>query len=389
MKLLPFQSVYFSLGLSFGVLNPFLSVIFAHDGLSTSTYGFVIAIGMAVATIAQPVWGIVADRTGNLRILLAMMCLIPIAFVKLLNAHSVLLLMVAMSSYLIFKSPQPSLTDAYTMAATEHLGAVYGKVRYFQSVGYGVGGYVAGYFMHGHSIDAMWWLYVGVAILAALSLLVLPDAGIQKISSTGAITAGARELFLVNQKSFLYFLIGMFLIIGTLAAFNTYLPIVYTDLGGSMSSVGIAVLVGSVANIPSMLLANRLIVKIGTLPTILIGTALFFLRWVLQMVITDPTGIILVQVLHGSFGLVYVAAVHYVSINSPKAIRATAQSIFGTVAGNVAGMVGNIADGVLLQVGGFKLMYGVSAAAVVIGWIFILYVSRLPHARHAQVLVQQ
>jgi PPP family 3-phenylpropionic acid transporter len=377
MKLLPFQSVYFSLGLSFGVLNPFLSVIFTHDGLSTSVYGTVIAIGMIIATVAQPVWGVVADRTGNIRLLLVLMSIVPIVFVKLLNVHVVLLLVVVVALYLIFKSSQPSLTDTYTIAATEHLGPVYGKVRYFQSVGYGVGGYIAGFYIHHHSVASLWWLYVVVALVATFTVFFLPPSGIKKISSATSITSGARQLLLANKKSFLIFLLGMFLVNGTLAAYNTYLPVVYVDLGGSLSSVGLAVLVGAVANVPAMLWANRLIVKMGPIPTMMIGASLFFLRWVLEMVISNPTGVILVQVLHGSFGLVYVAAVHYVSVNSPREIRATAQTLFGTVAGNVAGIAGNVIDGILLQVFGYQMMYAASAATVVVGFLCLIYVSRI------------
>ena len=101
----------------------------------------------------------------------------------------------------------------------------------------------------------------------------------------------------------------------------------------------------------------------------------YIVRWGVQAFIPNPTVAIAIQVLHGlSFGFFYVAAVDFVSRSARRELQATAQSVFGMVNGGLAGIIGNLLNGDLLNYGGPGLMYVVCMTSAVMGAACFAYV---------------
>lgn len=342
--------------------------------------------GMLVAMFVQPLWGMVADRFGGVRTILAVMFVAPVFFLALFNSRIVLVLFIVNMLYFFVKSPQSSISDAYTLRATAKLGPVYGKIRYFQSIGFGIGGYMTGYFLGKFVVTDLWLLAAGVSLIGAVVVIWLPQAErSERPLVKGEMLQNVKRLISWKNKQFLIFLLGAFLLNQTLAAFNTYLVIAYSDFGGHMKDIGWAFLIASVANIPSMIFARHLTAKFGIVPTLMLASLLYLTRWVVQWFVADPLWVILTQVLHGSFGLFYVPAVHYVVEKSSDQIRATAQTIFGMIAGGLAGIVGNVLNGFLIQSGGPTLMYAICALSSLMALLCFTYVAlKDRHKVHAE-----
>lgn len=389
LLLLKCRTLYFLIGLSVGVFNPYISILLKHDGVSDSSVGMLMSAGMLVAMIVQPAWGMVADKFGRTRTILAVMFVAPVFFLILFNSRIVFILFLVNMLYFFVKTPQSSISDAYTLHATAKLGPVYGKIRYFQSIGFGIGGYVSGYFLGRFAVTDLWMLVAFVSLIGAVVVIWLPKAERSERSLVkGELYKNVKLLISWQNKNFLVFLFGACLMNQTLAAFNTYLVIAYGDFGGHMKDIGWAFLIASAANIPSMIFARHLISKFGIVQTLMIASSLYLVRWVVQLFVADPLWVIVIQVLHGSFGLFYVPAVHYVLEKSSDHIRATAQTIFGMVAGGLSGIVGNVLNGFLIQTGGPTLMYGICAISSFMAIICFTYIA-ISDRHKAQAQVQQ
>lgn len=325
------------------------------------------AAGMLVGMTLQPMWGMIADKFGRIRLLLGLAFVTPVCFFFLFNSRIFFVLFIVNILYFLVRTPQSSVSDAYVLRATEKLGQVYGTIRYFQSIGFGVGGYIAGFYLGKYAVTNLWLLAASISLIGALVVGWLPKSETeQRVLVRGELFHNVKMLVSWQNKNFLIFLLGAFFLNQTLAAFNTYLVIAYSDLGGQMKYVGWAFLIASAANIPSMHFARHLTAKFGIVETMIFSSLVYLFRWVILWFVTNPMWMIGIQVLHGSFGLFYVPAVHYVVENSPAQIRATAQTIFGMIAGGLAGIVGNLLNGILIQSGGPSLMYAVCAGSVVL-----------------------
>lgn len=385
-----FRSLYFAFGVTSGVFFPYIPVLLRSDGVSSDMVGLLISFGIFASMIAQPLWGVIGDKYHSARLIILMTFLGPALVCVLFNIHSIALLAFVTAIVFITKVPQGSVANAYTLSATEGLTAGFGRIRFVQSIGYGIGGYFTGLYLTRFPLSELWLLLAGLSLLSLLLLTRLPRMSVTSDSSSRL--TGAKEkltaLFKKNSGRFALFLLGAFLINQTLAAFNTYLVIVFRDYGGSMGNFGWAIMLASLGNVLSMLVAERLSERFGTRRILLAAALMYVLRWVLQYFITNPTWLIFLQILHGSFGLFFIPAVRYVDRMSAPEVRVTSQAVFGTVSGafGLSGIVGNILEGYLFKLGGPHLMYGMSALSAVAGAIcfgFIRVTSRAPSRSQA------
>ncbi|QQE77868.1 MFS transporter [Alicyclobacillus sp. SO9] len=381
------RNLYFFIGISIGVFLPYISILLKHDGVSNTTLGLLMSMGILAAMIAQPLWGWLSDKFGIARFILVVVFLVPASFAMFFNAHVLFLLALINVLYFTIKSPQFSVVNAYTLSITADMGSVYGKIRYYQSVGFGIGGYIAGLYLGHFSVSSLWILFSLLSVIGAFTLIGLPP--MPKVEhhphEKENFVQNLKVLLVGKQNYFLLFLLGAFFMNQTLASFNTYFVVVFHDYGGAMDHIGWGFIIASVGNIFSMILAERLTNRFGTVRILILASLLYALRWFLQIFITSPDWVLVLQILHGSFGLFFIPAVHYVANNAPVKVRATAQAIFGMVAGGMglSTIVGNSLDGYLLQFGGPSAMYSVSAVSAVLATACFFYI--LFHQRRARI----
>lgn len=380
-----FRSLYFAFGVSTGVFFPYISVLLTSDGVSSETVGLLVSIGILASMVAQPVWGLIGDKYHSARLILLVAFVAPAFFGAFFDSRSVVLLGLVTALLFITKVPQTSVANAYTLSAIEGLASAFGRIRLFQSFGFGIGGYLTGLYLSRLPLSSLWVLYAGLCAVSALLLLGMPRMRVDSADErrVGGALDKLTALFRHNGGRFALFLLGAFLINQTLPAFNTYLVIVFRDYGGSISNLGWAIVLASAGNVVSMIFAERLSDRIGTRSVLLLAALIYTLRWVLQYFIVSPTWIILVQLLHGSFGLFFVPAVRYVDGLSAPEVRVTSQAVFGTVGGalGLSGIVGNALEGFLLKSGGPQLMYGVSALGAFAGALCFAYIRFTTPAR--------
>ncbi len=372
------RAFYLLTGLSGGFFGPYLSLLLERDGFSSSAIGGAMSLAMVIAIVVQPLFGLLVDRFHATRTTLALTFLVPAIFAFLYDQQNFLLIVSVYALSTLFSAPQAPIADAYAVGLARAYGTTYGTIRSFGSMGYALGGYAGGLYLEHLSIHLLWLPYALLCVIGGAIAFFLPR---EKPSSVvrGSIRQGMSTL--LKNPRFVLFLLGGFLISETLTAFNTYFVLAFHEIGGSFADTGIALFIASLTNVPAMLIAARVIRRVGREKTMLIAATAYVVRWGVQVLIPIPSVAIAIQVLHGiSFGFFYVAAVGFVAQTTTRELQATGQSIFGMVCNGLAGIGGNLVNGFLLRAGGPTLMYAVCAIAALFGAVCFLLVMRVKDA---------
>lgn len=373
--LLKLRAFYLVTGLSGGILVPYLSLLFEHNGFTSGTVGLIMAIGTFVSVLTQPLWGIIVDKFQFTRLTLGMSATVPGILAVVFDVKWLWVVVFANAVWNIFSSPQTPTADAYAVTSAAKTGTSYGSIRLFGSLGFALGGYVSGEYLAHEPLTSIWLPYIVISLLGGAIALMLPKNDV-RFASRVPIRDGISAL--LRDRRFIFFLIGGFLVSQTLTAFNTYFALTFQAMGGSFALTGVAFFIASATNVPAMLVARFVIDRIGRETTLLIASFAYVLRWGVQAFLPIPWVAIVIQVLHGvSFGFYYVSAVGFVYQSAEKDLQTTAQSIFGMICTGLAGIVGNLLNGYLIHDGGPFVMYLSCTISSLLGSLCFFYVLRL------------
>ncbi|MDQ0191799.1 MFS transporter [Paenibacillus wynnii] len=374
-KLLKLRGFYLFLGLAGGSFGPYLTSLLVHNGLDSSQIGMLMATGTFIAIIIQPMWGIISDRYNQTRLVLILSVAVPALLAVFYRSEYFFVLMLVFTLSTIFSSTQAPIADSYAIAAAKRAGSTYGSIRLMLSIGAAVGSLIGAKYVSTFSVSTIWMPFLLFNTLAVLIALSLPKQAEENHMMRQSFSQGVRQL--IRNRVFLAFLGGSLLVNQTMTAFGTYFVVAFQSVGGSMQYAGIALFIASVTNVPSMLLASKIIKKLGRERTLLIGALIYVLRWGIQVAFPYPSVMIGVQVLHGlSFGLFYISAVEYVSQITSADMQATGQSIFNMVFSGFAGILGNVLNGFLLNQGGVNAMNLSCVLSSAVGAVLLVYVAR-------------
>ncbi|UQZ35926.1 MFS transporter [Paenibacillus sp. PK3_47] len=374
-KLIKLRGFYLFLGLAGGSFGSYLTLLLKANGLDVSQVGLLMAVGMSIAICIQPVWGMISDRYNQARLVLILSVAVPAVLAVFYRSDYFIVLLLVYTVSTIFSSTQAPIADSYAIAAANRAGSSYGSIRMMMSIGAAVGAYAGGQYIANFSVSTIWIPFLLLNAVAVIIALTLPKQAEENHMMSQSFSQGIRKL--LGNRIFLAFLGGCFLVNQTMAAFGTYFVVAFQSVGGSSGNAGIALFIASVTNVPSMLYASKVIRRFGRERTLLLGALIYVLRWGIQVAFPYPSVMIGVQVLHGlSFGLFYIAAVEYVSqITSPE-MQATGQSVFNIVFSGLAGILGNLLNGMLLEQGGVGLMNLACMLSSAVGAVLLIYVAR-------------
>lgn len=146
---------------------------------------------------------------------------------------------------------------------------------------------------------------------------------------------------------FLLFLFICFLLQIGNSFYSSFFGIYIHDLGGSQSSVGMAMLFSSLCELPFFYFVSTIVKRWGALRILLIASLFYALRWGLLAFFPSVWTALGSQLLHGfTFCLYFAAAMEFISTVVPQRFRTQGISVFTSVTA-AAGMIGNLINGYL------------------------------------------
>lgn len=368
--------LYLLTGTAGGIFNPYLTTLLVHQKMNASIVGGMMSVGILLSIIVQPIWGVLVDRYRQTKGVLLLAIIIPAVLSFFYSFQIFTVIVFAYIISIIFSATQSPIADSYAVSAARSAGTSYGTIRMLGSLGTALGGYAGGFYLSYFEITRLWLPFLLLSLAGAATVLSLSNNKREYATAHVSLSEGLREL--LGNRLFMLFLIACFFVNQTLTAYNSFFVLAFQEAGGSYSLVGTALLLASLTNVPSMLLAAKILKAWGHERTLLLAAFFYALRWAIQWLFPIPMVMVGIQVLHGlSFGLFYVAAVEYVAAAAGKRMQATGQSIFYMVFSGLGGIVGNLLNGYLFSTGGANVMYFACTISALIGAGMLYWINKM------------
>ncbi len=349
-------------------------------GLSGSQVGLLLGISPLLTLFASPFWTGLADARQRHRVVLTITLVAAVAIMSMVPAITNFgLLLVAIILFSFFSAPIMSLVDSATLSSLGNQREMYGRIRLWGTIGWGLSAAMLGMIFQRYGLRWMFWSY---AIFMALILIPNTRVKYPSVASETPFWSGVRSL-LVNRR-WVLFLVMIFVAAIGMAAHTNYMSILMDEIGGSKTLIGIAFMISTVFELPVMFFSYILLRKLNTKGVLILAIVITGLRCVLYAFARSPWVVMAIQGLHGfTFPALWIAAATYASENAPEGLSATAQGLLGSVLLGFGASTGGLLGGVLLERLGVQGMFGAIGALVFIGLIGILTIERLVEIRPA------
>jgi len=278
-----------------------------------------------------------------------------------------------------FGAPITSLADSATMTMLAGEKEMFGRVRLGGTIGWGLAAPVAGLLIQTYGLKLAFWGYAALMFLA----LVVSQRFVFGQSAKGVPLQGSVRTLLGNRR-WVLFLATAFVGGMGFASINNYLLPYMEELKTSKTTMGIALTIAIIFELPVLFFADRLLKYFKAHGLLMLGTTITGVRLLLYAAFNFPAGVLVVQILNGlTFPVVWVAGVSYADENAPAGMSATAQGLFGAMVFGFGAAAGGFTGGLLLASIGGRGMYLVFGVVVLVSIAIITLIERrLPAEQH-------
>lgn len=359
-----FNFLFFAL---LSMFIPFLPLYFSDQGLNETQIGVIVGTGGFITLIAQPLWGMISDRTRTIRkvLLILVLCSTVTGYLLYSTSQYALIVLFVMLTY-FFLMPVDPLTESLNFRVAEQAGISYGSLRTFGALGYAVMSLLAGYLMTEFGSRSLGYTFAGLGIVSLVVTFFMPDAPV----SGKPVTMKSLKNFLSNKETLL-FLILVFISSVPARMNDTFLGLYIKDLGGKPDLLGLAWFLAAGSEILVFSLSFWWLRKNKELAIISFSGAFYFLRFFISAWIQDPNWLAYIQLLQLlTFPVFYTAAIQYLYNIVPVEWRATGQTVLALLFFGVSGILSSFAGGALYQAFGGRTMYLTISGMSFIGMLF-------------------
>lgn len=370
--------IYFGGG---GLALPFLTLFYSRLDFSGTQIGWITAVGSVVSLIAAPVWTNRSYRWRNPRAVLqgslffGSLCYLWLSQQQLFWG----VLAVTAVRTLVMAGVSP-LSDSLALSVINKVSKGFGTVRVWASAGWAVAGLFAGWLMEQTSVRSS-IVFASVTTFMALLILFLIDS-IHFRPAPGQLRAplGIPLRTIIRGVLQDRAMVGVGLMIIITGIMNNgvgQFETIYLDtLGASDQLIGIAVIMGAVVEIPSMLVTDRLMARRGAYRLLL--TAMIMNAGLRALVLIVPAvGTIMVERALGgiSFSFYVIGLFTFISQHTTMPQTRTVMALYNVTLVSLIGIITPPAAGAIYDWVGARWLYAIASAGYVLGWMALFFVT--------------
>ena len=330
-------AIFYAMAFGFiGVLMPFWPLWLKSRGLTAEDIGLVMALGIAVKTVGNPLVANTADRMGERKRIMAVLALFAcIVFAAYQWTYGFWAILAVTLLFHALWSPAMPLMETLVMQTGKLEPIDYGRVRLWGSVTFIFGAWGMGYVLNDSPIDTVYWVALALMAATFASTLTLPDTRI-------APSAGKRRPIaaVLTDRTFILFAVGAALIQSSHGVYYTFGTIHWQSVGHSEAVIGWLWAEGVIAEVILFIWGDKLVKRFGAARLIALGGLAGLVRWAGTGLTDALPALMVLQVLHAfTFGAAHLGAIHFIARRMAPEISATAQSLYaGLVMGLAMGM---------------------------------------------------
>jgi PPP family 3-phenylpropionic acid transporter len=366
-----------------GVFMPYVAVYFIRKDLTSVQVGYLLAILFPAGFIAQPLWGIISDKLNMTRNLVTIGCwttsVLALAF-AVTDRFEYLIVIVPLFS--ILHAPIHPNIAALVLNHLEFTDKQdeFGTFRLWGSISFVVASLFTGGLLFEDKLTLTVYIFAGCMLVLGFISFKLPD---RHISTEVQWRDGLR--LITDNRELRLFLLGLTCIGVALGTTNQYLVVYMNELNASAWMIGATVAISALPEIPLMSYAQTFIRKWGLRITFVVGISTLPVRWLFNMLVTDPNVALPVQALHGvAMSALLVVGVIYFDNILPKTLRASGQALYLSSLYGLGPSIGLFLAGLLMSSGGTQSLWTLCLGIGIIECYIINNAMRLGNTQTAK-----
>lgn len=336
-----------------GILS-FASAFLLEKGFSASQVGVLLASGNVLSCIVQPILADRADRAGghviNRYIVgLTILCAVCFLSIQLLPVPQWLFGLLYLLGVFTFDAMIPLLNAVCVAYNQQGCRINYGFGRGIGSFAYSLAALAIGKVIAGMGAD--WMIWIVLVLLAANVMITMgyPKLGERTFVEKKASECCSIPVFFKRYKWYCFSLLGVMLLAMFHAMTENYLIKVMGRLGGDSGSVGVALFVATVAEMPVILWFDSVRKRIPDNRLLKLAGLSFLLKSVLFLVAPSVTSIYLIQILQAtSYAFLSPTQLYYANAKVLRVDMVKGQA-FITASYTLGCAIGNFTGGQLLE----------------------------------------
>lgn len=362
-KTWPF-TFYFFYFASLACAMPFFVLFYQRLGFSGAQIGLLTGLPPLITLIASPFWTGLADAKRWHKFVMGLGITIVVLVVFLLpSLTNFLPVFIAIILFNTFISPVSSLADSATLNMLGEERSMYGKLRLGGTIGWGLFAPIAGAIVQNYGLRTSFWTCCAIMLINLFVSRKFAHSSHETVESK----QGGIRVLLTNRR-WIHFLFLAFL--GGMGSFSaaSYLFPYMAELGANESTMGFALTITTLTEIPIFFLGHRLVRKFGSYGLLLLALVLMGIRALLYAAASTPLMVLFVQVFAGTmFPAMWLAGVSYADENAPAGLKSSAQGLFGAMTFGVGSAASGFIAGPLLASIGGRGMFLVFGIMILVG----------------------
>jgi len=377
-KIWPF-TFYFLYFAAFASLMPYFVLFYQGLGFNGTQIGLLTGLPPLITLVATPFWTGLADVRRWHQVIMGLGLAVSVGVVFLLPSFTgFALVFIAIVLLNIFISPLSALADSATITMLGEERAMYGRIRLGGTIGWGVFAPIAGALVQNYGLKYAFWSFSAIMLVN----LFVSRKFTHGVHEEGQSNQGSLRLLLTNRRWINFLFVSFLGGIGTFSV-AAYLFPYMAEFGANESTMGIALGIATLTEIPIFFFGNRLVKKLGSYGLLSLALIMIGIRSLLYAAVSTSFMVLLVQVFSGMlFPAMWLAGVSYADENAPAGLKSSAQGLFGVVVFGIGAAIGGFVGGVLLERIGGRWMFLVLGIIILAGLAIAEGVRRLFPAKH-------
>ena len=373
-KRLVFSAIYF---LTWAAFAAFLMdfIFFSQKvGMTNSQIGLMNAAIGLVGIAIQPLAGFICDFLRTTRKVIMVLMVFGILFSLIMpfagESGSLPVVMAVVFGYTIFMCSYLSLLDNWV--ARECIGETtfhFGALRLWGSLSYAMVALVYGRLSMTAYLSYAYYFRAFFLFLALICIFLYKHETISDKSPKDSAGDKGKPMVKELFKSPEYMLLFLFAFLMGLALTSTgnfFTPLML-HRGGTNSLIGVAGSINAIIEIPFFLYSHKLTGRIGPRGLMLTGIVFNCIQIVGFAFFGSPAGLIVAYFMAAPYVSLYgTGFLYYVYSIAPPKTEVLAQTAIQAIAGGLAGMLGNLLGGIVIDHFGIDVMY---RSALIIAFI--------------------
>ncbi|MDN6730655.1 MAG: MFS transporter [Atopostipes suicloacalis] len=383
----------------FGSMVAFLSVFLLGKGFDNTTIGLTLSIIGIVTIIIQTLLGDFLDKNKDIRLqdmisfLLAVIIIGSSVLYFFTNQFFIMAFIVLVFSIVYAIEPlQNSMAFLYNDFG---IRVNYGFARGMGSLAFAMTTALLGSVFEVISSDFLPLFYAFFAFLSILAVRSYrlpvdeqPEelASVKKEKEAAALESDKNMLeFAQSYKKLFVMMFGVVLLFFGHVLINNFFIQIITPIGGSSQTMGIAVFIGAIVELPAMLQFERLAEKVPIHRLLKISAVFFLLKHFLTFLAPNLWLIYLAQFLQiAAFAIAYPALVEYTQLVVSKKDLVKGQSLLASAIA-LSNILSSFSGGVLLDsIGVSKTLF--VAVITTVGGLLLVFFAVEDQSKKSQLL---